>query len=121
MCCAAFWLLYFYLIRYLRYLMFEILSTRLACFVLFVTVTGRLTAENIEDAVRSVRMALIEADVALPVIKTLIERIKARAVGTEVAATMNPGHAFIKIVHSELIAIMGGTAEPLNFNVKPPF
>lgn len=100
--------------------MFENLSTRLAAVVRSVTGTGRLTADNIEDAVRSVRMALIEADVALPVIKTLIERIKARAIGTEVAETVNPGHAFIKIVHSELIAIMGGAAESLNFNIKPP-
>jgi signal recognition particle subunit SRP54 len=100
--------------------MFENLSTRLAGVIRSVTGVGRLTADNIEDAVRSVRMALIEADVALPVIKTLIERIKARAIGMEVADTVNPGHAFIKIVHSELISIMGGAAEPLNFNIKPP-
>jgi signal recognition particle subunit SRP54 len=65
-------------------------------------------------------MALLEADVALPVIRALIERIKARAVGMEVADNINPGHAFIKIVHSELVSIMGGSADPLNFNVQPP-
>ncbi|HEY3487018.1 MAG TPA: signal recognition particle protein, partial [Gammaproteobacteria bacterium] len=64
--------------------------------------------------------ALLEADVALPVVKTLIEKVKARAVGAEVTANINPGQAFIKIVHAELIAIMGGDAEPLNFQVKPP-
>ncbi|HEX5055374.1 MAG TPA: signal recognition particle protein [Gammaproteobacteria bacterium] len=100
--------------------MFENLSARLAGVVRSVTGVGRLTADNIDDAVRSVRMALIEADVALPVIKTLIERIKSRAIGMEVAANINPGHAFIKVVHSELVSIMGGAAEPLNFNVKPP-
>ncbi len=100
--------------------MFENLSTRLAGVIRSVSGVGRLTPDNIEDAVRSVRMALIEADVALPVIKTLIERIKSRAIGMEVTGTVNPGHAFIKIVHSELIAIMGGEAEQLNFNIKPP-
>jgi signal recognition particle subunit SRP54 len=101
--------------------MFENLSTRLAGVIRSVTGVGRLSADNIEEAVRSVRMALIEADVALPVIKTFIERVKVRAVGMEVTATIDPGHAFVKIVHSELIAVMGGTSEPLNFNVKPPF
>lgn len=100
--------------------MFENLSTRLAGIVRSVTGVGRLTSENIEEAVRSVRMALLEADVALPVIKTLIERIKSRAIGMEVTGNINPGHAFIKIVHSELVSIMGGGAEPLDFNVKPP-
>jgi signal recognition particle subunit SRP54 len=100
--------------------MFENLSARLAGVVRSVTGVGRLTADNIDDAVRSVRMALIEADVALPVIKILIERIKSRAIGMEVTANINPGHAFIKIVHSELVSIMGGAAEPLNFSVKPP-
>jgi signal recognition particle subunit SRP54 len=100
--------------------MFDNLSARLAGVVRSVTGTGRLTADNIEEAVRSVRMALIEADVALPVIKTLIERIKARAIGAEVAGNVNPGHAFIRIVHSELVSIMGGTAQFLDFNVKPP-
>jgi signal recognition particle subunit SRP54 len=100
--------------------MFENLSTRLAGVIRSVTGVGRLTADNIEEAVRSVRMALIEADVALPVIKIFIERVKARAVGMEVTATVDPGHAFVKIVHSELIAVMGGVTESLNFNVKPP-
>jgi signal recognition particle subunit SRP54 len=100
--------------------MFENLSARLAGVIRSVTGVGRLTADNIEEAVRAVRMALIEADVALPVIKTFIERVKARAVGMEVTATINPGQAFVKIVHSELIAVMGGAAEPLNFNLKPP-
>ncbi len=100
--------------------MFENLSTRLAGVIRSVTGVGRLTADNIEEAVRAVRMALIEADVALPVIKTFIERVKARAVGMEVTATVNPGQAFVKIVHGELVALMGGAAESFNFNLKPP-
>ena len=65
------------------------------------------------DAVRTIRMALLEADVALPVAKTLVDRVRDRALGEEVARSLNPGQAFVKIVHDELIAVLGGDAGPL--------
>ena len=66
-------------------------------------------------------MALLEADVALPVIKRFIEAVKARALGAEVAASLTPGQAFIGILHRELVALLGGTPCRLRLNAQPPF
>ena len=80
----------------------------------------KLTEENIADALRDVRRALLEADVALPAVKVFIDRVREKAVGREVVAKLKPGEAFIKIVHDELVEVLGGDAEPLALNRQPP-
>ncbi|RXD68605.1 signal recognition particle protein, partial [Xanthomonas perforans] len=72
-----------------------------------------MTEENIREATREVRIALLEADVALPVVQALIERIKVRAVGQEVLKSLTPGQALIKVVRDELTAVMGAAATDL--------
>lgn len=99
--------------------MFETLSARLLRSLERLRGSGRLTADNIRDALREVRMALLEADVALPVVKAFTEQARARALGAEVLTSLTPGQAFIKIVHTELVAVMGGDAE-LNLQAAPP-
>uniref|UniRef100_Q31GY0 Signal recognition particle protein n=1 Tax=Hydrogenovibrio crunogenus (strain DSM 25203 / XCL-2) TaxID=317025 RepID=Q31GY0_HYDCU len=100
--------------------MFDNLSDRLAKSFKTITGQGRLTESNIKDALRDVRRALLEADVALPVVKSFIDKVQERAIGQEVSTSLNPGQAFIKIVREQLTEIMGQEAEPLNFNVEPP-
>jgi signal recognition particle subunit SRP54 len=100
--------------------MFEGLSDRLAITVKRLRGQARLTEENIQDALREVRMALLEADVALPVVKDFISRVRERAVGQEVIRSLTPGQAFIKVVNDELVAIMGEVNEELALNVQPP-
>ena len=100
--------------------MFDNLSDRLSKTFKNIIGQGRLTEENIKDAIRDVRRSLLEADVALPVIKSFIEQVQERAVGTEVSTSLNPGQAFIKIVREQLTEVMGQEAEPLKFNVEPP-
>ncbi|MGK7294362.1 MAG: signal recognition particle protein [Candidatus Wenzhouxiangella sp. M2_3B_020] len=80
----------------------------------------KLTEENIADALRDVRRALLEADVALPAVKVFIERVREKAVGREVVSRLKPGEAFIKIVHDELVQVLGGDSEPLALNRQPP-
>lgn len=81
---------------------------------------GRLTEENIQLALREVRLSLIEADVALPVIKEFIDEVKQNALGQEVSTDLDPSQAFIKIVNDELIRIMGGERAELDFKTQPP-
>jgi signal recognition particle subunit SRP54 len=81
---------------------------------------ARLTEANIEDALREVRLALLEADVALPVVREFIAAVKAKALGAEVSASLTPGQALIGVVHRELAALMGGAAAPLSFATQPP-
>lgn len=100
--------------------MFDNLTERLSGVMKTLRGEARLTESNIQDALREVRMALLEADVALPVIKVFIEKIKQRAIGHEVLDSLSPGQALIGIVHQELIAIMGGEKDELNLNVTPP-
>jgi signal recognition particle subunit SRP54 len=100
--------------------MFESLTQRLSSTLQKLRGRGRLSEENIRDSLREVRVALLEADVALPVVVSLVERIKARAVGREVLTSLTPGQALIKIVHDELAAVMGSQATELNLNVPPP-
>ena len=88
--------------------MLRSLSERLSQAVARVTGRGRITEDNIRDTVRQIRMALLEADVALPVAKAFIERVRVRALGEEVAKSLNPGQTFIKIVQDELIVVLGG-------------
>ncbi len=100
--------------------MFESLTQRLSGTIERLRGRGRLTEENIREATREVRIALLEADVALPVVQALIERIKVRAVGQEVLKSLTPGQALIKIVRDELTAVMGSAASDLNLNVPAP-
>ncbi|MDD4914374.1 MAG: signal recognition particle protein [Methylococcales bacterium] len=81
---------------------------------------GRLTEANIKDAMREVRMALLEADVALPVVTDFIEQVTQRALGQEVQTSLTPGQAMIKVVQSELIKVMGSANEELNLRTQPP-
>ncbi|MDH5833959.1 signal recognition particle protein [Luteimonas kalidii] len=100
--------------------MFESLTQRLSGTIDRLRGRGRLTEENIREATREVRIALLEADVALPVVQALVERIKVRAVGQEVLKSLTPGQALIKVVRDELAAVMGAQASELNLNVPAP-
>ncbi|PCJ14570.1 MAG: signal recognition particle protein [Gammaproteobacteria bacterium] len=100
--------------------MFENLSDRLSQSLRNVTGRGKLTEENIQETLREVRMALLEADVALLVVKEFVEKVKVRAMGEEVLKSLSPGQAFVKIVNDELIAVMGEAFSGLNLAVKPP-
>ncbi|WP_095498070.1 signal recognition particle protein [Paraferrimonas haliotis] len=100
--------------------MFENLSDRLSRTLKNVSGRGRLTEDNIKDTLREVRMALLEADVALPVVRDFVKKVKERALGQEVAKSLSPGQAFIKIVQSELEAAMGEQNEALDLAAKPP-
>ncbi len=99
--------------------MFENLTERLSHSLRGVTGQAKLTEDNIKDTLREVRMALLEADVALPVVKTFVDQVRERAVGHEVSRSLSPGQVFVKIVKSELEAVMGQT-EGLNLAVSPP-
>ena len=100
--------------------MFESLTQRLSGTIERLRGRGRLTESNISEAVREVRIALLEADVALPVVQALIQRIKVRAVGQEVMRSLSPGQVLVKIVRDELAAVMGAQASDLNLNVPAP-
>jgi signal recognition particle subunit SRP54 len=100
--------------------MFENLSERLGKTLKNISGRGRLTEDNIKDTLREVRMALLEADVALPVVREFINQVKEKAVGIEVSKSLNPGQVFIKIVQSELEAIMGQANEKLDLSSRPP-
>ncbi|MFA5591186.1 MAG: signal recognition particle protein [Lysobacteraceae bacterium] len=100
--------------------MFESLSQRLSTTMQRLRGRGRLTEENIREATREVRIALLEADVALPVVQALIQRIKVRAVGQDVLKSLTPGQALIKVVRDELTLVMGAQSAELNLNVPAP-
>ena len=100
--------------------MFESLSERLSGTINRIRGRGRLTESNITEALREVRIALLEADVALPVVQALIQRVKVRAVGQEVMKSLTPGQALIKVVRDELTNVMGAQASDLNLNVPAP-
>jgi len=100
--------------------MFENLTERLGRTLKTLRGQGRLTEENIKDSLREVRMALLEADVALPVVREFVNHIKERAVGEEVHKSLSPGQALIKIVSEELTSLMGETCEELDLAARPP-
>ncbi len=81
---------------------------------------GRLSEDNIQDALREVRVALLEADVALSVVKPFIEQVRERAIGKEVLDSLSPGEAMVKVVHDELVQLMGAQNDALNLNARPP-
>lgn len=99
--------------------MFQNLSERLGSVLDGVRGKGRLTEDNIKDSLREIRMALLEADVALPVVKEFISHVRERAQGAEVLKSLSPGQVLVKIVHDELVRVMG-EASPLNLRVQPP-
>jgi signal recognition particle subunit SRP54 len=100
--------------------MFDKLTERLQGVMESLRGRGRLTDENITDTLRQVRMALLEADVALPVVKTFIDAIRGKVVGQEFDKSLTPGQMLVKIIHDELIALMGAGVRPLNLRAQPP-
>ncbi|MDI1232550.1 MAG: signal recognition particle protein [Methylobacter sp.] len=100
--------------------MFDNLTDRLSSTLKKIKGQGRLTEGNIKDTLREVRMALLEADVALPVVTDFIERIKIGALGQEVQSSLSPGQSLIKLVQAELVTVMGEANEKLNLNAVPP-
>ncbi len=100
--------------------MFENLTERLSKTLKNLRGQGRLTEDNIRDSLREVRMALLEADVALPVVKEFIDRVRAKAMGQEVIGSLSPGQALIKVVNDELVSIMGEAHDALDLNRRPP-
>jgi len=100
--------------------MFDGLSSRLQATVKRLKGHARLTEDNIQDALREVRMALLEADVALPVVREFIAEVREKAMGREVVGSLTPGQALVKVVHDELVQVMGGTGEGLNLATQPP-
>jgi len=100
--------------------MFENLSERLSQSLKKISGKASLSESNIQETLRDVRVALLEADVALPVVKDFIELVKQRALGREVSSSLNPGQQFLKVVQAELEAVMGEKNESLNLNAQPP-
>jgi len=100
--------------------MFDGLSERLGQTVRNLRGVGRLTEDNIKDTMREVRMALLEADVALPVVREFTDHVKEKALGDNVLKSLTPGQALVKVVNDELAAIMGEANETLNLSVTPP-
>lgn len=100
--------------------MFDNLTERLSKTLRHLTGQAKLTDDNIKDTLREVRMALLEADVALPVVKDFIEKVREKAIGTEVMKNLSPGQAFVKIVQTELEQLMGAANEDLALNAVPP-
>ena len=100
--------------------MFESLSTRLSATVQRLRGKGRLTEANIRESLREVRIALLEADVALPVVQALIQRVQVKALGQEVLRSLTPGQALVKVVRDELTALMGSANSDLNLAAAPP-
>lgn len=100
--------------------MFDNLTHRLSGVIKTLRGEARLSENNIQDALREVRLALLEADVALPVVKDFIARVKEKAIGHEVMTSLTPGQALVGVVHQELIAIIGGEKADLNLATVPP-
>ncbi len=100
--------------------MFESLSERLGGVFERLRGRGALTEQDVRAAMREVRIALLEADVALPVAKSFIDKVTERAIGAEVTRSVTPGQQVVKIVHDELAAMLGGDAETLELEVTPP-
>ena len=100
--------------------MFDNLTDRLSITLKKLKGQGRLTEDNIKETLREVRMALLEADVSLPVVTDFIERVKEGALGQDVQASLTPGQAMIKLVQAELVKVMGAANEGLNLKAVPP-
>ncbi len=100
--------------------MFDKLTERLSRAVEALRGRGRITEDNVAETLREVRMALLEADVALPVVKSFIDAVRVRALGTEVTGSLTPGQTFIGILHREMVTLLGAAGNGLPLNVQPP-
>ncbi len=100
--------------------MFQSLSDRLSGVLDKLTRRGALTEGDVAEAMREVRLALLEADVALDVVKDFVEQVKAKAVGQEVVKSVTPGQMVVKIVHDELVRVLGADADPISLAAAPP-
>ncbi|MEM9173212.1 MAG: signal recognition particle protein, partial [Pseudomonadota bacterium] len=100
--------------------MFDNLSERLRGATQALSGKGRITEDNVKDTLRQVRLALLEADVALPVVKDFIARVREQALGEKVLTSLTPGQAFIKIINDELTEVLGGESTPLEYKTQPP-
>src|SRR5262249_45384710 len=100
--------------------MFEALTQRLEAIFDRLRGAGRLTEENVQEALREVRVALLEADVNFKVVRTFVERVREKAVGQDVLQSLTPGQQVVKIVHGELAELLGGAAHRLTMAPRPP-
>ena len=100
--------------------MFDSLSEKLSGILDRLTRRGALSAADVDAALREVRRALLEADVGLDVARAFIERVRVRAVGVDVIKSVTPGQMVVKIVHDELVATLGESAEPVDLNAPSP-
>jgi signal recognition particle subunit SRP54 len=100
--------------------MFETLSDRLSGVLEKLTRRGSLTDSDVAEAMREVRRALLEADVALDVVRSFTDKVRAKAVGQQVIRSVTPGQMVVKIVHDELVEMLGSTAEPIDLRAVPP-
>lgn len=100
--------------------MFDNLTDRLSDAARRIGGKGRLTEANIKETLREVRLALLEADVALPVVKSFVERVRERALGEEVGKSLSPGQALVKIIHGELVSLLGAETLELDLKAQPP-
>ena len=100
--------------------MFDNLTERLNRTLKNISGKGRITEDNIKDTLREVRTALLEADVALPVVKSFTQKVKEKALGQEVSLSLTPGQEFIKTVYAQLVETMGGETAELNLATQPP-
>src|SRR5687767_12040059 len=100
--------------------MLDNLTARLTRIVKQIRGEARLTEANIQEALREVRVALLEADVALPVVKHFIDAVRAKALGEEVIGSLSPGQALVGVVHRELASLMGEAHADLDLAVAPP-
>ncbi|HRE13160.1 MAG TPA: signal recognition particle protein [Usitatibacteraceae bacterium] len=100
--------------------MLDTLTQRLASVIKTVRGHARLTEDNVQEALREVRLALLDADVGLPVVREFTARVKEKALGQEVVGSLTPGQALVGVVHAELVALMGGAHAALNLATTPP-
>ena len=100
--------------------MFENLTERLSRTVQQLRGKGRLTEDGIRDTLREVRIALLEADVALPVVQSFINEVREKSLGQDILKSLTPGQAMVKLVHDELVQIMGVQNEVLDLRAQPP-
>jgi signal recognition particle subunit SRP54 len=100
--------------------MLDTLTQRLSSVVKTLRGHSRLTEDNVQEMLREVRLALLDADAGLPVVKDFIGRVKEKALGQEVVGSLTPGQALVGVVHDELVRLMGGASEGLDFATQPP-
>src|SRR5512145_1620262 len=100
--------------------MLDALSQRLSSVVKTLRGHSRLTEDNVQEMLREVRLALLDADAGLPVVKDFVGRVKEKALGQEVVGSLTPGQALVGVVHEELVRLMGGTHSALNLAAAPP-